>query len=251
MNDEVQARFAPVAANYARSTFHADPARLEEVITLCRPLAGEVALDVATGTGNTALALAPHLAAVVGLDLTREMLAHARRGAAERGVSNVAWVRGDACRLPFRRGVFDLYTARAAPHHFQDVAAALREAARVLRSGGRACLVDCSPPPTAREHLHAVEVGRDPSHVRSRTLEEWVELLEATGFEVEVAVRRELDWDFEGWMANMAVPSDRAADLAAHVESAGGQAGRELRPERRQGRLFHAYWHALIRAVKR
>jgi hypothetical protein len=118
----------------------------------------------------------------------------------------------------------------------------------VLRPGGRACFVDCSPPEAAREHLHAVELERDPSHVRSLTLDEWKERLEAGGLVVESARRRELDWDFEAWMGNMAVPAERSEKLARMVEAARGEAHEELRPERRDGRLFHRYWHALIRA---
>jgi ubiquinone/menaquinone biosynthesis C-methylase UbiE len=248
VKEDIRASFAPVASRYTRSLFHADPARLDEVLELAEPAAGETALDVATGTGNTALALASHLEAVVGLDLTPEMLDEARRVAAERGVTNVSWVRGDACRLPFGDSAFDIYTVRAAPHHFHDLDSALAEAVRVLRPGGRACFVDCSPPAPARDLLHAVEVGRDPSHVRSLTLEEWVARLDAAGLEVEAARRRELDWDFGAWMANMAVPEDRQASLAAVVEGAAGAARDELSPVRRDGRLFHRYWHALIRA---
>jgi ubiquinone/menaquinone biosynthesis C-methylase UbiE len=248
VNEDIRARFGPVAANYSRSLFHADPARLDEVVDLAEPVAGEIALDVATGTGNTALALAPHLEAVVGLDLTPEMLAEAQRLADERSLSNVAWVRGDACRLPFGDAAFDLYTVRAAPHHFHDLEAALTEAVRVLRQGGRACFVDCSPPEASRDLLHAVEVGRDSSHVRSLTLDEWTARLQAAGLEVETGRRRELDWDFAAWMGNMAVPPEQEEKLAALVESAAGRARDELRPERRQGRLFHRYWHALIRA---
>lgn len=240
-----------MAARYVRSSFHADPARLDEVLELAQPAAGELALDVATGTGNTALVLAPHLGTVIGLDLTPEMLAEARRQAEAREVPNAFWVRGDACRLPFEDESFDLYTVRAAPHHFRDLDAALVEAVRVLRPGGRACLVDCSPPQAARDHLHAVESGRDPSHVRSLTLEEWTARLRTTGLEVEVARRRELDWDFEAWMGNMAVPAERAAELAGVLEAARGEARDQLRPERRSGRLHHRYWHALIRARRR
>jgi ubiquinone/menaquinone biosynthesis C-methylase UbiE len=248
VKEDVRSSFGRVAANYARSTFHADPTRLEEVLELADPQPEELALDVATGTGNTALALAPHVRRVVGLDLTPEMLAEAGRLAAQRGLTNAAWVRGDACRLPFAGGAFDLYTVRAAPHHFHDLDAALDEAFRVLRPGGRACVVDCSPPEAARDHLHAVETGRDPSHVRSQTLEEWRARLGRAGLVVEAARRRELDWDFEAWMGNMAVRAELAAELAGVVESATGAAREELRPERRQGRLYHAYWHALIRA---
>src|SRR5258708_12883395 len=78
MPEDPRARFGPVAANYSRSTFHTSVDRLQEVIDLPKPLKGDLALDVATGTGNTALPLAPHVPRVVGLDLTRAMLDVAR-----------------------------------------------------------------------------------------------------------------------------------------------------------------------------
>src|SRR6266852_9584673 len=73
MPDDVRSRFAPVAANYTRTSFHASTERLQEVLDLARPKPGGLAVEVATGTGNTALALAPYVRRVIGLDLTREM----------------------------------------------------------------------------------------------------------------------------------------------------------------------------------
>jgi ubiquinone/menaquinone biosynthesis C-methylase UbiE len=248
--DDVRSRFAPVAANYARATFHASSERLREVLDLAQPKPGDVALDVATGTGNTALALAPFVSRVVGVDLTREMLDQARRITSERKVANADWVLGDAGRLPFADESFDLYTVRAAPHHFNDFDAFLSEALRVLKPGRGAAFVDCAPPAAARDAMHEVEVRRDPSHVRSLTVAEWTERLERAGFEVEIAQGRELDWDFEDWMGNMAVPTPLADELAEVIESATGEARRQLHPERREGKLWHAYWHCLIRARK-
>jgi ubiquinone/menaquinone biosynthesis C-methylase UbiE len=250
MTEDVRARFAPVAANYARASFHTSPALLREVLDLAHPLPNDLALDVATGTGNTALALAPFVRHVVGVDLTPEMLDQAVRVSAERTITNADWVLGDACRLPFADRTFDLYTVRAAPHHFHDFDAFLGEALRVLKPGHDAAFVDCAPPAAARELMHGVEVRRDPSHVRSLTLPEWTERLEAAGFEVELAQSRELDWDYEDWMGNMAVAPALVAELAEVIEAAQGEARDQLRPERRDGKLWHKYWHCLIRAKR-
>jgi len=153
---DVRDSFRNVAANYSRSTFHASSARLQEVIDLARPRPGDLVLDVATGTGNTAFALAPHVRRVVGLDLTREMLEEARRVGAERGIANADWVLGDALHLPFQDDTFDLYTVRAAPHHFADVDAFMAEAFRVLKPDRDVVFIDCAPPMPARDLLHEV-----------------------------------------------------------------------------------------------
>jgi len=215
-----------------------------------KPLRGDLVLDVATGTGNTAFALASLVRRVVGLDLTREMLDVARRLTTERKIENVDWVIGDACVLPFADETFDVYVVRAAPHHFRDIDLFLSEAHRVLRPGRDAAFIDCAPPMPARDVLHEVEKRRDPSHVLSLTVDEWRSRLERAGFEVEMAHARELDWDYEEWMRTMAVRPELAAELATIIESADGEARDQLHPERRDGKLWHAYWHCLIRAHK-
>jgi ubiquinone/menaquinone biosynthesis C-methylase UbiE len=245
---DIRSQFAPVARNYADSPFHADPERLREVLELAAPRPEDVVLDVATGTGHTALALAPHVAWVVGLDLTPEMLELALAAARQSGTANTTWVLGDAAALPFPAESFDVVVARAAPHHFPDLAAALAEARRVLRPDGRAVFVDCSPPPAVRDFLHEVELVRDPTHVLSHTLEEWESALRAAGFSVEVLRRRELDWRFSAWMATMSVPARTSERLAESIVAAPATARVLLRPERREGELWHRYWHALIRA---
>lgn len=247
---DVRDRFSRVAANYTRASFHTAAERLQEVVELARPRRGDLVLDVATGTGNTAFALAPHVRRVVGLDVTKAMLDQARRIAAERGISNVDWVIGDAQRLPFAEGTFDGYVVRAAPHHFADVDGFMREAFRVLKEGRDAAFIDCAPPSPARELLHEIELRRDPSHVLSLTVDEWMESLRRAGFEIEESNVRELDWDYEEWMQTQAVPEGIAAELAGVIERSEGKARAQLHPERRAGKLYHAYWHCLIRAHK-
>lgn len=96
-------------------------------------------LDLATGTGDLALALARRFprARVTGLDLTPAMLAVARRRAARAGVGRrVALVEGRADALPFPDGAFDAVTCAFGFRNFPDPKAALAEAARVLAPGG-------------------------------------------------------------------------------------------------------------------
>lgn len=250
VSEHIRPGSTSVAARYGRSRFLSDPTHLDEVLVLAQPRPSDVVLDAATGTGHTALELAGYVRWGVGLDITKEMLGQARRLADERHVDNLEWVLGDACRLPFPDDSFDLYTVRAAPHHLYDVQASLREAARVLKPGGRACFIDSSAPEAARDVLHPVEIARDPSHVRSWTLEEWSKMLAGAGLEIDLAERRELDCDFEAWMEPMGVPFTRRVELAARIERSGGAAGEELRPRRAAGRLHHTYWNVVIRTRK-
>jgi ubiquinone/menaquinone biosynthesis C-methylase UbiE len=248
MSEDVRKAFAPVAANYVTSSYHASQEWLDEALEVAQPRSGDRALDVATGTGNLALALAPHVRRVTGLDLTPEMLDQARRVAAERGIENVEWVLGNAEELPFQAGSLDLWTCRVAAHHFHHLELSLVEALRVLRPGGRVLVIDSSGPREARDHLHAVELLRDPSHVRMYTVEEWIEKLEAAGFVIEDTRLREMRWEFEPWVVRIGFPPERVEELAAIVEAATGAARDQLNPERRDGNLWHNYWHALIRA---
>lgn len=146
------------------------------------------ALDVATGTGFTALAFAPQVSTVVGLDVSPKMLAEARRRASEAGVPNAAFVEGSAEALPFPDGAFELVTCRIAPHHFLSVPDFLAEARRVLTDGGALVLVDTAVPdnaPEAAAWQNAAEVLRDPSHVQNYTPSEWRVMTEAAGLAVQ------------------------------------------------------------------
>lgn len=105
---------------------------------------GEAVLDVACGTGNAAIPAALAGGRVVGLDLTPELFAPARRRAEAAGVT-VNWVEGDAEDLPFGDGAFDVvlstFGVMFAPRH--EIAAA--ELARVVRPGGRFGLANWTP----------------------------------------------------------------------------------------------------------
>jgi ubiquinone/menaquinone biosynthesis C-methylase UbiE len=140
--------------------------------------ADDVVLDVACGTGLRAMQLAPHVRAVVGVDLTPAMLEEAKAEQARLGIANVSWQAVDACHLPFADESFSIVLCQAAFHHFDQPAAVLAEMARVCRKGGRVSVSDMTPDPAKVEAFDAMERLRDPSHAHAHTRAEVLALAE-------------------------------------------------------------------------
>jgi arsenite methyltransferase len=106
---------------------------------------GEDVLDVGCGAGLDSLVAAQMVApngSVTGIDMTPEMLAKARAGAAELDVANVRFVEGEAERLPFGDASFDVVISNGVIDLIPDKDAVFGELYRVLRPGGRIQLAD-------------------------------------------------------------------------------------------------------------
>ncbi|MBI2866453.1 MAG: ubiquinone/menaquinone biosynthesis methyltransferase [Chloroflexi bacterium] len=106
------------------------------------------ALDVATGTGDFAFALAKQsgIQTVVGVDLVGEMVELARQKAQHRKMARqVTWLLGDALALPFREDTFACVTSGFGMRNVTDVPAAMAEMARVVRPGGRVAVLEMVP----------------------------------------------------------------------------------------------------------
>lgn len=189
IEDTAKRVFTRRAAFYTTSSAHTDPQVLARVVELAAPAPDWMALDVATGTGHTAFALAPHLRSVVGTDLTAAMLAEATGLGARAEVTNVRFAVADAHALPFPDGAFALVTCRRAAHHFSDISRALTEMHRVLRPGGRLVIDDRSVPSDdfVDACINQIDRYHDESHVREYRPDEWARMLEGAGFAVEVA----------------------------------------------------------------
>ena len=192
--------FAEHAQDYSRSQSHAQGADLDALIRALKPKRFEVALDVATGTGFTAVALAGLVGHVTGIDVTDEMLAQAGRLARERGRTNIRFELGDALKIGYPDSSFDIVTTRRATHHFEDVAKFLREARRVLRAGGRVGIVDMSPPEGTEAFSNRIERLRDKSHVKAFTQTAWKSMVSKAGLRIQSSEILGESVTFERWL---------------------------------------------------
>jgi demethylmenaquinone methyltransferase/2-methoxy-6-polyprenyl-1,4-benzoquinol methylase len=110
---------------------------------------GRLALDVATGTADLALALARRYpyGHVVGVDFCPEMMDLGRAKVATAGESlRIRFVAGDALRLPFADGCFDAVTSGFALRNVADIPCAFAEMGRVVKAGGRAVCLEIARP---------------------------------------------------------------------------------------------------------
>jgi demethylmenaquinone methyltransferase / 2-methoxy-6-polyprenyl-1,4-benzoquinol methylase len=132
-------------------SFGQDPRWRRALVQAVDPQPGQKVLDVATGTGLVASALAERGCEVVGLDQSDDMLAAARRRLAEHTelAGRVTFVHGEAERLPFETGVFDALTFTYLLRYVDDRPATMRELARVIRPGGRLGMVEFGVPEQA------------------------------------------------------------------------------------------------------
>jgi demethylmenaquinone methyltransferase / 2-methoxy-6-polyprenyl-1,4-benzoquinol methylase len=102
---------------------------------------GDRVLDSCCGTGDLAVEAERRGGRVVGLDFSERMLERARRKS-----GTIEWVRGDALALPFEDGEFDAVTCGFGIRNLADVEGGLREAARVLRPGGKIAVLEITRP---------------------------------------------------------------------------------------------------------
>jgi ubiquinone/menaquinone biosynthesis C-methylase UbiE/DNA-binding transcriptional ArsR family regulator len=186
--EQVRAQRAAVAAAYFRRnaeqwdrirSLYVDEADVEASLVDLVPAGRYVDhLDVGTGTGRIVELVASRVEHGIGIDLSREMLTLARSRLDRAGLATCHVRHGDMYRLPWPDDTFDLVTFHLVLHFAEDPAAAIKEAARVLRSDGRLIVVDFAPHDLEflrTEHAHRrlglgeaevnewmVEAGLDP-----------------------------------------------------------------------------------------
>jgi ubiquinone/menaquinone biosynthesis C-methylase UbiE len=205
----------------------------ETVRAFVLPRGDERALDVGTGAGALALALAPLVREVVGVDRSPELLALAR----ERAAPNTSFVEADAEHLPYDAGSFDLACTLRTLHHVPRPELVLAELVRVTRPGGHVLVVDQIAPvdPLTALALDRFERARDSSHTRLLPDIDLRQLFEANSLKL---IRDRRDTDRR--------PLDAYLDLAGCSGEARERA-LELAPQGRESYTAILGWYLLSR----
>ncbi len=132
---------------------HVDPTQVEAALADLWPAADEPIdrdaapelLDIGTGTGRMLRLFAPRVRGAVGIDTSPEMLNIARADLDAAGLRHCFVRQGDMYALPWASPSFDVVTMHMVLHYAEDPAAAIAEAARVLRPGGSLLIADFAP----------------------------------------------------------------------------------------------------------
>lgn len=243
---DAREQFGRQASFYATSAVHATGA--DDLIGLLAPSSDAVALDVGTGAGHTAHALARRCRHVLASDITPEMLGETRRLATDLGLPNVAPVFSLAERLPYVDGSLDVVTCRLAAHHFRDVAQFCSEVARVLKPGGRFLLHDTISPEDdeVAAFVNDIELHRDHSHIDDYKASRWRQLVEEAGLTITAleVLTDASNHELYEWTERAATPAADVSYIRERLESAPASVVDAL-SLRRDGDTFRWSWHVV------
>lgn len=228
-NDEKKAQvkeyFGRTAASYVNSPSHRAGNDLQRLLALGEFAKDLHALDIATGGGHTALAVAPLVAKITVTDLTPLMLKAAEEFLRSQGVDNAEFQIADAEQLPFADNSFDRVTCRIAPHHFPDVGKAVHEIARVLKPGGLFLVIDSyAPKDTALDvFANKIEKWRDPTHGRSHSLSEWQRFFAEAGLQIEEEELFRRTHDYDLWTQRSQMSAENKLALTTFILNSSAQ----------------------------
>ncbi|HWG46837.1 MAG TPA: class I SAM-dependent methyltransferase [Gemmataceae bacterium] len=240
--------FDEQAAQFERASVRSNPAALARLLQMASLPAGGRILDAGCGPGLVSEALLQAGYQVVGVDLSAEMIARARKRCARFGERALFEQKSifDASLI----GPFDGTLSRLVLHHTTDPAAFLRRQVELLRPGGVVMACDhTTDPDSARADWHQrIERDRDRTHTRSLTAGQLIDLLAGAGVTDLRLTEEPLELDFDEWF-DRGTPVEDKETVRRLLLS--GPSARGFHPRRMEdGRVRIEGWLALVRGVK-
>jgi ubiquinone/menaquinone biosynthesis C-methylase UbiE len=201
----VEDQFGSRALAYVQSAVHSEGEDLNALEAVAEAIKPTRAIDFGCGGGHVAYRLSAHAGHVTAVDLSKAMLDAVNDTTQQRGLKNIQTCLTSVEKTPFEDASFDLLGSRFSAHHWLDFDAGLREARRILKPGATAVFIDVVSPGYAvfDTHLQAMELLRDPSHVRDYTEAEWTGSLTRAGFRLKSTRMRRLRMNYLSWVERM------------------------------------------------
>lgn len=244
-------QFRRVAERYANSRTHSDNRFLSKIVAFAQPRRGGRVLDVATGPGFVGVEFARKGFEVVGTDITREMLSHAKELRKRKDV-HMEFVLAEATHQPFRDDVFDIAVSRLAFHHMKDPAQAVERMKPLLKPEGRIIVADLvvAEDDEVADFHNRLERLRDPSHVKSLKLSEWKKVFQTLEIRLDRVALSRVRLEVVEWAKRAGFPSDRIPDLVSMLEKAPVKARRNLNIFDRNGLFSFLNTRAILAGTR-
>jgi len=203
-------------------------------------LASDRVLDIATGTGEFARVMAPHVTTVIGIDATDAMMEQGKKFIEQAGIKNVTFQKGVVQDLPFEDETFDIVSSRYAFHHFAEPKSVISEMVRVCKTDGHIIIVDIIVPDESTATVYNYyEWLCDQSHTRCLGFEEFQTCFRLFGMDVISARTRDLEEELIEWMDfSLTEKEHRVKILAAVKTELGGGPKTGLAPREKDAVLY-------------
>lgn len=168
---------------YIRQT--KDDTQLDLLLDLIDPQNDDVIVDLGTGTGYVAFALAErcNVSKVIGIDIVTDTLSRNREIVNKKDILNLEFIAYDGTRFPLPDSSIDCIVTRYALHHFPDIENSFKEIYRVLKPKGKLIIADPTPNKNDKNRFVDKFMQIKPDgHIKFYSLDEYKNMLENIGF---------------------------------------------------------------------
>lgn len=239
-------QFSRQAVPFATAPTIRNEDALNRIVKMAEAGPDDTVLDVACGPGLLVCAFGRIVKRATGIDLTPAMLEQAAREQQQQGLQNISWQLGDVNHLPYEDAHFSIVACRFALHHLLDPLSALKEMRRVCQPGGRVVVADSAPLLEKAHAFNAMEVLRDPSHVRAMPLEELLALFEAANLPEPRLDRYRVQGELEG-LLERSFPNPGDDDRVRQLfEQSLADDALDMTVIRKDGRILFGYPVAIL-----
>jgi ubiquinone/menaquinone biosynthesis C-methylase UbiE len=199
---EIKREFSNQAQSLNNSPIFNNNDIIDTIISLADIKPDSNVLDLACGTGIVTKALAKTSKHIYAVDITDEMIKMTKAMCIKNGFDHVKVLKGNAEKLNFDNEYFDIIVTRLSIHHFMNPDLTIKEMKRVLKPNGTILISDIySSNDTEDAELHnAIEILRDPTHIKMLSLSEFEKLFSSNNLAITETSFINIEREYDEWL---------------------------------------------------